>query len=71
MLVFLHCVGFYGIGPDSILATSNDVKLKIQNEVQKGIELGIIKPFDRHVLTGPCTGEQAIKALKYVVYLIL
>lgn len=71
MLVFLYSVGFYGISPDSLLTTSSDIKLKIQNEVQKGIELGIIKPFDRHVLTGPCTGEQAIKALTYVVYLVL
>lgn len=71
MFVFMSSVGFYGISPDALLATSSDIKLKVQSEVQKGIELGIITPFDRHVLTGPCTGEQAIKALTYVVHLVL
>lgn len=70
MFIFLNSVTFYGVSPDALLAASNDIKLKIQNEVQKGIELGIVKPFDRHVLIGPCTGEQAISALTYVVYLI-
>lgn len=66
MICFLKVVAFYGVSPDSLLSTSSETKQKIQNEVQKGIELGIVKPFERHVLTGPCTGEQAIKALKYV-----
>lgn len=49
---------------------TNDIKLKVQKKLQEGIELGIVKPFDKYVLTSPCTGEQAIKALKYVIYLI-
>lgn len=63
MLVFLKNVTFYGVSPDSLLAETSEVKLKVQNEVQKGIDLGIVKPFGRNVLTGPCTREQAIKSL--------
>lgn len=63
MLVFLKVVTFYTVSSDGLLAENSEVKLKIQNEVQKGIDLGIIKPFKRHVLTGPCTREQAIKTL--------
>lgn len=66
MLVFLSAIGFYAVSPDGLLAASDEVKLKVQNEVQKGIELGIVKPLDRQVLTGPCTGEEAIKSLKYL-----
>lgn len=69
MLVFLKNVTFYGVSPDSLLAETSEVKLKVQNEVQKGIDLGIVKPFGRNVLTGPCTREQAIKALQYITYL--
>jgi len=64
MLFFLRVVAFYGVSPDGLLAASAKTKLKIQSAVQKGIDLGIVKPYDRHVLTGPCTGEQAVKALK-------
>lgn len=63
MHVFLLAIAFYGVSPDALLAISSDLKLKVKNEVQKGIELGIVKPFDSHILTGPCTGRQAIKAL--------
>lgn len=48
-----------------MLAENSEIKLKIKNHVQKAIELGIVKPFERYVLTGPCTEDQAIKALKY------
>lgn len=65
----MKTIQFFGISPDGLLAASSEMKLKVQNAVQKGIDLGIVKPFDRHVLSGPCTGEQAIKALKYFVYL--
>lgn len=61
-------MAFYGISPVSMLAESSEIKLKIKNQVQKGIELGIVKPFERYVLTSPCTGDQAIKALKYKIY---
>lgn len=61
-------IAFYGVSPNRLLEECSDIKLKVQKEVQKGIELGIVKPFDRHVLTGPCTGEQAIKALKYIIW---
>lgn len=64
----MSVIAFYGVSPNSLLEECSDIKLKVQNEVQKGIELGIVKPFDRHVLTGPCTGEQAIKALKYIIW---
>jgi hypothetical protein len=66
MLFFLNSVGFYAVSPDGLLAASDEIKLKVQNEVQKGIEMGIVKPLDRHVLTGPCTGKEAIKSLKYL-----
>jgi len=69
MIVFLKNVTFHGVSPDSLLAESSEIKLKVQNEVQKGIDLGIVKPFDRSVLTGPCTEEQAIKSLQYINYL--
>lgn len=69
MLVFLKNVTFYGVSPDSLLAETSEIKLKIQNEVQKGIDLGIVKPFGRNVLTGPCTREQAIQSLQYIIYL--
>jgi len=69
MLVFLKNIIFYGVSPDRLLAETSEIKLKIQNEVQKGIDLGIVKPFDRKVLTGPCTTEQAIKSLQYIIYL--
>lgn len=64
LVVFLNTISFYAISPDGLLATNDVDKLKVQNDVQKGIDLGIVKPFDRHILTGPCTGEEAIKALK-------
>lgn len=63
LLVFLKCITFYGVSLDSLLAESSEVKQDIQNEVQKGIDLGIVKPFDRQVLTGPCSREQAIQSL--------
>jgi len=59
----LKNVTFYGVSPDSLLAETSVIKLKVQNEVQKGIDLGIVKPFVRHVLTGPCSREQAIQSL--------
>lgn len=65
MVIFLKVISLYGVTPFSMLAESREIKLKIQNQVKKGIELGIVKPFERYVLTGPCTGNQAIKALKY------
>lgn len=60
----MNCISFFGVSPGGLLAASDVDKLKIQDHLQKGIDLGIVKPFDRHILTGPCTGEQAIKALK-------
>lgn len=66
MLLFLKEVTFYGVSPDGLLAASVETKLNVQSVVQKGIDLGIVKPFERHVLTGPCTGNQAVKALKYI-----
>uniref|UniRef100_A0A2S2P8N0 Fatty acid synthase n=1 Tax=Schizaphis graminum TaxID=13262 RepID=A0A2S2P8N0_SCHGA len=63
MLVFLKNIIFYGVSPDRLLAETSEIKLKIQNEVQKGINLGIVKPFDRKVLTGSCTTDQAMKSL--------
>lgn len=68
LLVFLKCITFYGVSLDSLLAESSEIKLKLQNEVQKGIDLGIVKPFNRRVLTGPCSREQAIQSLQYVIY---
>lgn len=61
--MFLKNITFYGVSPDSLLAETSEIKLKVRNEVQKGIDLGIVKPFDRHVLTGPCSREQAMQSL--------
>ncbi|VVC29213.1 Acyl transferase/acyl hydrolase/lysophospholipase,Ketoacyl-synthetase, C- [Cinara cedri] len=63
MFIFLKVIAFYGVSLDRLLGQDCNIKLRVQKDVQKGIELGIVKPFDRHVLTGTCTGEQAIKAL--------
>lgn len=60
----MKVIAFHGVSPDGLLAEHSEIKRRVQKDVQKGIELGIVKPFGRHVLTGPCTGEQAIKALK-------
>lgn len=69
MLIFLNVIVFHGVSPNCLINSSSDIKSKIQSQVQQGIELDIVKPFDRHVLTGLCTGERAIKALKYTQYL--
>lgn len=66
----MNCISFYGVTLNNLLDETNDIKLKVQKKLQEGIELGIVKPFDRYVLTGPCTEEQAIKALKYDIHLI-
>jgi len=63
LVIFIKNVTFYSVSPDRLLAETSEIKLKVQNEVQKGIDLGVVKPFDRHVLTGPCSREQAIQSL--------
>lgn len=63
MVIFLKNVTFYCVSPDSLLAETSEIKRKVQNEVQMGIDLGIVKPFDKHVLTGPCSREQAMQSL--------
>jgi len=67
MLLFLKAISFFGVSPDSLLAANAETKLQIQSAVQKGIDLGIVKPYGRHVLTGHCTEERAVKTLKYVI----
>jgi len=61
----MKVIALYGVSSLSMLEESSDNKQRIQNAVQKGIKLGIVRPFDRRILTGPYTKNLALEALKY------
>jgi len=63
-LKFLKCISFFSIGMDRIMAECEETKRAIQKLIEQGLHNGTIKPFDRHVLTGACTGTQALETLE-------
>lgn len=49
---------------DRIIDECEEKKLRIKKAIELGLQNGTIKPFDRHVLTGACTGAQALEVLE-------
>lgn len=64
MLTFLRNVSMFSVGMDRILAENEGMKRNIQMSIERGLRNGTVKPFDRRVLTGACTGTQASEALE-------
>jgi len=61
---FLSCISFFSIGMGRLMAEGEETKQAIRKLIEQGLQNGTIKPFDRHVLTGGCTGNQALETLE-------
>lgn len=64
MLTFLQNVSLFSIGMNRLLMENEEIKKSIQNSVERGLENGTVKPFDRYVMTGACTGTRALETLE-------
>ncbi|XP_060836307.1 fatty acid synthase-like [Rhopalosiphum padi] len=61
---FLNNISFFSVGMDRVIAECEETKRVIQHLIEHGLRNGTIKPFDRYVLTGACTGTQALETLE-------
>jgi len=64
MLTFLRNVSMFSVGMERILAENEGLKKNIRNSIERGLQNGTVRPFDRRVLTGACTGSQASETLE-------
>lgn len=64
MWAFINSMSFFSIGMDRIMAECEETKQTIKKLIEQGLQNGTIKPFDRYVLTGACTGTQALETLE-------
>ncbi|XP_022162608.1 fatty acid synthase-like [Myzus persicae] len=64
MWAFINSISFFSIGMGRLMAECEETKRAIQKLIEQGLQTGTIKPFDRHVLTGACTGTQALETLE-------
>jgi len=64
LLKFLKDISFFSVGMDRVIAECEETKQTIQCLIERGLQNGTIKPFDRHVLAGACTGSQALETLE-------
>jgi len=64
MWAFLNSISFFSIGMGRLMTECEETKQVIQKSIEQGLQNGTIKPFDRHVLTGACTGTQALETLE-------
>lgn len=62
---FLLDTSFYSISMERIINESEETKKSIQKSIDRELQSGRIKPFDRYLLTGGCTGVQALEALEW------
>lgn len=49
---------------ERIIDENDETKKKIQKSIDRELQSGRIKPFDRYLLTGGCTGAQVLEALE-------
>lgn len=64
MLAFLNNISFFAVGMERIITETESTKKRIQYAIQQGLENGTVKPFDRYILSGECSGIQALKTLE-------
>lgn len=64
LLKFLKDISFFSVGMDRVIAECEETKQTIQCLIERGLQNGTIKPFDRHVLAGACTGTRALEILE-------
>lgn len=64
MWSFLLCISFYSISMERIIDESDETKRTIQKSIDRELQSGRIKPFDRYLLTGGCNGVQVLEALE-------
>lgn len=57
-------MSFYSISMERIIESSEETKKIIQNALEQGLLNGTVKPFERCVLTGSCTGMQVLETLE-------
>lgn len=71
LLSFLMSISFFSISMERIIDESDEIKKKIQKSIDRELQSGRIKPFDRYLLTGGCTGSQVLEALEYEILLYI
>ncbi|XP_025202615.1 fatty acid synthase-like [Melanaphis sacchari] len=64
LLKFLKDISFFSVSMDRVISECKETKQTIQKLIEHGLQNGTIKPFDRYVLTGVCTGTQALETLE-------
>lgn len=67
---FLKDISFFSISMDRIIAESDETKKAIKSALERGLQNGTVKPFDRFVLKGACTGTQALETYEYAICMI-
>lgn len=61
---FLDSVSLFAVGMERLIGESDETKRNIRNAIERGLQNGTVKPFDLHVMTGACTGTQALETLE-------
>lgn len=49
---------------ERIINERDETKKSLQKSIDRELQSGRIKPFDRYLLTGGCTGVQVLDALE-------
>ncbi|VVC29215.1 Hypothetical protein CINCED_3A015604 [Cinara cedri] len=63
LIRFLNDASFFSVSTERLIQETENTKKNIKNLIERRLQNGTIRSFDRCVITGACTGAQALEKL--------